>query len=149
MEDISSTMDLIPTLEFLIPSPIVGKGRPRLCRRSGRVFTPKRTREYEKRAKAIAAQAMQEASLEPLQGPVGVRLVIAYPTPSRRRKEQGKYCASGPPKYADADNTCKAVLDSLNKVIYDDDCQVVALTVTKRFNAVEEPPGVYVQVFEL
>ena len=142
-------MDLIPIVEFLIPSPIVGKGRPRLCRKSGRVFTPKRTRDYERRAKHLAHKAMDGQNLGPLKGPVGIRLIIAYKTPKSRKSEKGQYCASGPPHYADVDNACKAVLDSLNRVVYDDDCQVVALSVSKRFTAEGEAPGVYVQVFEL
>ena len=142
-------MDLIPLIEFLVPSPIVGKGRPRLCRRSGRVFTPKRTREYEKRASGIAANAMADLNLEPLSGPVGIRMVVAYPTPSRRRAEQGQWCITGPSKYADLDNILKAILDSMNKIVYVDDCVVCAVKCTKRFAAAGEAPGVYVQVFEL
>ena len=92
---------------------------------------------------------MDSKNLNPLKGSVGVRLIIAYKTPKSRKKESGQHCASGPPHYADVDNACKAVLDSLNRVVYDDDCQVVALSASKRFTAEGEAPGVYVQVFEL
>ena len=142
-------MDLIPLVEFFVPSPIVGKGRPRLCRRSGRVFTPKRTKEYEKKCKSLAQASMTLEGLEPLSGPVGVRMVVAYPTPSRRKAEQGQWCISGPSRYADLDNILKSILDAMNEVVYVDDCVVCAVKCTKRFAAAGEAPGVYVQVYEL
>lgn len=142
-------MELIPLIDFFVPSPIVGKGRPRLCRRSGRIFTPKKTKEYEKRCKIEAQQAMDKKSLEPLSGAVGVYMIVAYPTPASRKSEQGQWCTTGPSKYSDLDNILKSILDAMNKVVYVDDCVVCALKCTKRFAAAGEAPGVYVQVYEL
>lgn len=110
-----------------VPGIPVGKGRPRVTTVGGkpRMYTPKRTVEFEK---AVAAAFRKEnPGTKPLDGPVEVRVYAIWEppksTPKRRRAEM---IANREPrtKKPDADNVLKAVLDALNGVAYHDDAQV-------------------------
>ena len=52
-------------------------------------------------------------------------------------------------KKPDADNLAKAVLDSLNGLIWVDDAQVCELSVSKWIAAGDERAGVTVRIYEL
>lgn len=49
-------------------------------------------------------------------------------------------------KKPDADKLARAVLDSMTRVVYDDDSQVVDVHATKRTAEVGEKPGVYIRI---
>ena len=98
----------------------VTKGRPRLGRRR-KAYTPDKTVQFEK---AIAAAwAEQNPDMEPLTGPLYMRVIIGseyveidleeLETPAR-------------PKYitGDVDNYVKSISDGLNTVAYLDDKQI-------------------------
>jgi len=102
----------------------IPKARPRLGR--GRVYTPARTRDYQRAIWASALAAGLRASREP----ISVSLVFHLPSPGR----------------CDLDNLIKAVLDGLKGAAYHDDRQVVRLTAEKRRADRAHPPGVHVQI---
>lgn len=110
----------------------VPKGRPRFSR--GRVFTPKRTSDYEAIVAIAASNAMKESGAQKTSGlvEVVVTAVIEIPKSYRGKKRTdalfGCSCPSG-----DVDNYAKSVLDGLNSVVWDDDKQVVKLTACKRW----------------
>ena len=96
------------------------KGRPRLGRRR-RAYTPARTIAYEK---LVADQwDEQNAGVEPLTGPVGVRFIIGS---EGVEVEVWELEQSARPKYVtgDIDNYEKALSDGLNGHAYVDDKQV-------------------------
>lgn len=92
-----------------IPGRPVPKGRPRFSR-SGHAYTPEKTRQYEELVAWCAKQEVQE----PLKGDIAVDIKIYAKN----------YCG-------DMDNICKALLDSMNGIAYNDDKQVAAMMVQR------------------
>lgn len=104
----------------------MSKGRPRFNRNTGRVYTPKNTKDYQN---LISSEVLKSLyNYPPYQGPIVLELEFGF---SVKR-----------PKYvwpnADIDNLSKAVMDSLNDSgrIWVDDAQVVALHAKKKFSPV-------------
>ena len=117
---------------IVVEGTIRGKQRPRFKKKTGKAFTPNQTINYENWVK----QCYIKQSNKLLQGPIRARIEIYYSVPksySKRKIEAIKYGTDYPMKKPDCDNVVKIVLDSLNKIAYDDDKQVVELTVLKRW----------------
>ena len=119
---------------IVVEGTIRGKQRPRFNTKTGRAFTPGQTLNYENWIK----QCYIEQSNKLLNGPIRARIEIYYSVPksyfkTKRKIEAIKDGIDYPMKKPDADNVAKIVLDSLNKIAYEDDKQVVELTVIKRW----------------
>ena len=117
---------------IVVEGTIRGKQRPRFNTKTGRAFTSNQTINYENWIK----QCYIEQSNKLLQGPIRARIEIYYSVSksySKRKIEAIKDGIDYPMKKPDADNIAKIVLDSLNKIAYEDDKQVVELTVIKRW----------------
>ena len=117
---------------IVVEGTIRGKQRPRFNTKTGRAFTSNQTINYENWIK----QCYIEQSNKLLQGAIRARIEIYYSVPksySKRKIEAIKDGTDYPMKKPDSDNVAKIVLDSLNKIAYDDDKQVVELTVLKRW----------------
>ena len=117
---------------IVVEGTIRGKQRPQFKKKTGKAFTPNQTINYENWIK----QCYIEQSNKLLQGPIRARIEIYYSVPksySKRKIEAIKDGTDYPTKKPDSDNVAKIVLDSLNKIAYDDDKQVVELTVLKRW----------------
>ena len=117
---------------IVVEGTIRGKQRPQFKKKTGKAFTPNQTINYENWIK----QCYIEQSNKLLQGPIRARIEIYYSVPksySKRKIEAIKDGTDYPMKKPDCDNVAKIVLDSLNKIAYDDDKQVVELTVLKRW----------------
>lgn len=117
---------------IVVEGTIRGKQRPRFNTKTGRAFTSNQTINYENWIK----QCYIEQSNKLLQGAIRARIEIYYSVPksySKRKIEAIKDGVDYPMKKPDSDNVAKIVLDSLNKIAYDDDKQVVELTVLKRW----------------
>ena len=123
------------TLQFVIPGPPVGKGRPRFSTAGGkpRSYTPAVTREYEALIAARAAEAM--AGRDPLTTPLTVYIYAAMSVPLSWSKAKRQAALEGDiyPARPDVDNIAKTVLDGMNGVIYADDAQVTYLKVSKKY----------------
>ena len=119
-------------IEFEVPGDPVAKQRPRMTK-SGHVYTPEKTRKYEKLVK--------EAYLNHSRGwkfgkdvPLEIRIVAYFPIPksdSNKRKTEKKIGVIRPTIKSDIDNICKSILDGLNGVAYEDDKQIVGLHASK------------------
>jgi Holliday junction resolvase RusA-like endonuclease len=94
----------------------LGKGRPRFGK--GRVYTPKKTSDYET-GLAWAAKTAMKGRL-PLKGPVGVDIKLRFSS------KKGFYHIGKP----DADN-CIKCLDALNGIVFEDDSQIAFGTFVK------------------
>ena len=117
---------------IVVEGTIRGKQRPQFKKKTGKAFTPNQTINYENWIK----QCYIEQSNKLLQGAIRARIEIYYSVPksySKRKIEAIKDGTDYPMKKPDCDNVVKIVLDSLNKIAYDDDKQVVELTVLKRW----------------
>lgn len=97
-------------MTFTVPGRPVPKQRPRVDAR-GRVYIPRRTREYE----ALVASCARAAGVRPIEGPVRLKAVF--------------YFAAHPP--GDLDNYIKSLADGLNGIAWRDDRQVVRLEAEK------------------
>ena len=86
----------------------VGKGRPRFTR-SGRVYTPDKTRKYEMRLAAAGSDAMVEAGIDPVSCPVRVvvRAQFQIPKSWTKKKKKAAMALEVLPGKPDADNIAK------------------------------------------
>lgn len=132
---------------FTVPGVPVGKARPRVTLRGGRVwaYTPAKTRVYEEEVRSVARLVFGK----PLLGPLGADLTLCFPVPaswSRTKKSlalQGQIRPTGKP---DCDNAIKGIFDAMNGVAYKDDSQVVLLTAEKKY---AERPCAHVRIWQL
>ena len=127
------------TVCFTIPGKPVAKGRPRAAVVKGmaRIYTPKKTADYEAAARWAASVGMRGHDL--FTGPVTVRFRFYFPIakswPKHRREEAsaGRLPHTGKP---DVDN-CAKVLDAMNGIVFADDSQVVRVEAEKLYG--DEP----------
>ncbi|MBP3619739.1 MAG: RusA family crossover junction endodeoxyribonuclease [Clostridia bacterium] len=117
-----------------------GKARPRTVTINGFVqtFTPKPTRDYEAEVrKAYRKQNGKKWSKEfPLKLIVSAYCKIPKSF-TKLKKQQAIDGAKRPIKKPDLDNIIKIILDALNGVAYEDDCQVVEIKSKKFYSEVE------------
>lgn len=135
-------------IAFAIPGEPKGKARPRTVQIAGHAstYTPKETVMYENLVRLYYQQAARGLRLS---GPIQAEIVSYSSVPKSTSKKKRALmldiktlCQKKP----DVDNLAKIVLDSLNKIAYDDDAQVCRLLVEKRYG---EIPQVLVRLSEL
>ena len=116
----------------IVEGRIRGKQRPRFNTQNGKAFTPKDTITYENWIKCC----YREQSGKWLEGAIRARIEVYYKIPKSYTKKRVQAIRDGlemPLKKPDADNVAKIVLDSLNKIAFSDDAQIVELTVIKKW----------------
>lgn len=121
----------------VVEGKIKGKARPRFNTKTGKAFTPGDTITYENWIKCC----YQEQDGKFIDGPVKARIEVYHKIPKSYTKKRVQAIRNGlemPLKKPDSDNIAKIVLDSLNKIAFDDDAQVVELTVIKRWTEEQE-----------
>lgn len=135
-------------IAFTVPGVPIGKGRARVATFAGRarMYTPAKTASYEGLIAHEARIAMDGRDL--IAGPVDVLLEIKVPIPASWSQKKQRAAQAGdvrPTGKPDIDNTCKAIFDGINQVVWKDDAQVVSVTARKRYAMV---PGVHVLINE-
>ena len=119
-----------------------GKGRPRSVRARKKPYTPKKTIAYEHRVRTALLMAYFRAEGRAMSGEkslfgaeaIDAEILAYYPLPkncSKMAERRMNLGLSRPTKRPDLDNIAKSILDALNHLAYDDDSQVVKLTVNK------------------
>lgn len=110
-------------IEFVIEHEPIPAARPRFSGH-GHCYQPKRNMEYRARVQSAAKLAMQ--GKQPLTGAISaqVKLYRKYETTARL--------------FGDVDNHLKALFDGLNKIVFEDDSQIVQCAVDK-FTDKERP----------
>lgn len=119
------------TVKFVIPGDPCAKQRPRMTR-AGHTYIPKKTVNYETLVKTIYANKCGEY----FDGPVEIKVMAYFAIPKSAGKKKKEDMLAGrirPTKRPDGDNLLKIIADSLNKIAYDDDSQVVSATVDKLY----------------
>lgn len=114
----------------------VGKGRPRFARATGHAYTPGKTRTYEAALRVAAGEAMD--GREPVEGPVAVQIIAAFPIPQSWSKKKRYAALVGevrPTGRPDLDNLLKA-LDAFNEIVFRDDAQIVQARISKVYATV-------------
>lgn len=127
------------TVMLTIPGKPVGKGRPRFG--NGFTYTPKKTVEYEN----LVRLAWINSGAEMLHGAIAATICAHFPMPtswSKKKKSQKNEYTHKP----DVDNICKIILDPLNGLAYQDDSQVVSVSVCKLYT--QNEPKVVVTLSE-
>ena len=112
----------------IVDGKIKGKARPRVYQ--GHAITPKDTVTYENWVKLC----YQQQDGRHLKGSIRANIEAYYKIPKSYTKKRLESIRAGieyPTKKPDIDNIAKIILDSLNKIAFDDDSQVVELTISK------------------
>ncbi|MBW6408995.1 RusA family crossover junction endodeoxyribonuclease [Clostridium weizhouense] len=112
----------------IVEGKIKGKARPRVFGRHA--VTPEDTVNYENWVKIC----YQQQDGKHIGGPVKAVINVYHKVPKSYTKKRLKAIREGlerPQKKPDADNVAKIILDSLNKIAFDDDSQVIQLIVNK------------------
>lgn len=129
---------------FNIPGKIQAKQRPAF---NGRyAYTPDRTTNYENWVKICYLEKYRNENI--LETPLSVTIIAYYEIPksvSKKKKQEMLEDKVRPTIKPDTDNVAKSILDSLNKIAYKDDKQVVSLEVKKYY---AEIPSVSVEIKE-
>jgi Holliday junction resolvase RusA-like endonuclease len=115
---------------FYIPGMPGSKGRPRATK-TGQMYTPKKTTEYENYVRERYLTTCPDCYLK---GQIKATIIAFYPIPKNMPKYKRRLIDEDvlrPTRRPDLDNIAKIILDSLNKIAYDDDSQVVTLEIRK------------------
>ncbi len=128
---------------FFVPGKVQGKARPRFSSRSGTVYTPGRTKSYERQI----AEAYEAQNGPCFQGGVAVMIDATFQIPKSwtRAKKADAMKGKLTPGKPDIDNILKVVLDGLNGIAYEDDKQVVLVQCRKTYST-DLAPGIGVHV---
>ena len=130
---------------FTIHGEPVAQGRPRFSTRGGvpRAYDPENSRNYKE---LVGFMAKTRKKLE---GALVVEIDVYRSIPKSFNKTNRQLAMDGdlfPTQKPDVDNYSKAIMDGMNGITFDDDSQIVALTVTKSYSDI---PRVEVTVTEL
>lgn len=135
--------------KIIIPGQPIGKARPRMTK-SGHVYTPHETKEYEKRVKSCY---LTQCGLPPIPAghPVSVGMLAYFPLnkgDSQKRRQAKLDGYEMPVKKPDLDNILKICLDGVQGEdgAFLDDCQVVLTTCAKLY---DNDPRVELSIIEL
>jgi Holliday junction resolvase RusA-like endonuclease len=123
-------------IELIIKGVPVAKGRPRLSKWGA--YTPEATKMAERnlQAQAILFKRPEKPCVAPVC--VEIEFYIAIPMSDSKRVRERKLSGQElPAKKPDIDNLAKLVLDALNGVYWQDDNQIVQLSLSKQYS--EEP----------
>jgi len=91
------------------------------------MYTPLPTRKYEDQIKTLA---IQQHGRNPLPGALSVVIEFIIKKPKRPRVMRTHPCIR-----PDLDNLIKSIKDALNKIAWDDDCQICKLVSEKKYGS--------------
>ena len=114
-------------IKFTILGNPNGKGRPRFSTNTGRAYTPKKTTMYENLVRIEYGIQCNNFRFDD-DAMLDMRILAFYEIPKSTSKKKRNLMLSGmlrPTKKPDMDNVVKIIADSLNKVAYRDDTQIV------------------------
>lgn len=147
-------------ISFFVPGEPRPQPRPRFDRRTGRVYSGehKSTRSVTGWRHAVAlkgVEAMRNARLEPMTGPLSLELEVYMPRPTSHHvaNDPARPLKKTAPQYhttkPDRSNLEKAIEDALNGVTWADDSQVVDGPIRKLYARSPEEVGALITIREL
>lgn len=105
----------------------VPKQRVRVTRRG--TFTPEKTRVWEEQVRLLAKQKVNKVKFgDPWDGPVKLWVSFYFRKPKYLPKKIKAHT-----KKPDLDNLLKSIKDSLNKIVYNDDSQIIISHMSKNY----------------
>ena len=122
-------------IEFIIPGVPVAKGRARTGKNNIH-YTPTKTKEYESLVKVSAYNAMHQR--EVMIYPIKLDILLCMPIPaswSKKKKHLAAIKQLLPTTKPDCDNVLKAIADGMNKIVYEDDKQIVSISMLKVYDS--------------
>ena len=125
---------------FTIPGEPQSKARPRFYHNGKfvRAYTPDTTVNYENLVKLAWMQREESGEIRKLTGAIKAEIWAYFPIPkSASKKKQAQMMQDEIRPITvkkDTDNICKAILDALNGIAYDDDRQIVDLIASKHYS---------------
>ncbi len=141
-------MGFATMVSFEVPGEATPKMAPKFVRATGHTHKPTKEIHAAAVVKQFAVDAMTNAGVFMLDGPVAVSIAVfrgrGRPS-SKKGREQAEKGLIRPVTRPDVDNVAKLVLDAMNGIAYRDDSQVVSLTVDKWFS---ERPRIEITVRE-
>jgi Holliday junction resolvase RusA-like endonuclease len=125
-------------VKFTVPGEPQGKGRPIFSTYGGHVSarTPEKTVAYENLVRTMYRQRYPGRCF-PDDEMLDLRVLAFYAVPasdSRKKRDAKLSGVIRPTKKPDADNILKAIADSLNKIAYHDDSQIVDTQIRKFYS---------------
>lgn len=121
-------------IQFVVEGQPVPKGRPRFSVKTGRGYTPAKTRKAEE-AIAKAYKAKYKTKMFPAGIPLELVCVFYLQMPKSWSKEKAEQMEGGYPlKVPDVDNLTKTAQDALNGVAYADDKYIAVIHAQKRWS---------------
>lgn len=118
-------------MNFIVEGQFVGKQRPRFS--NGHVYTPQKTKDYEK---LVQQEYIRNYGERKIKEPIFVGIIAYFEPPkswSKKKKQQAYGGILSPVVKPDIDNIAKTILDALNGLAYEDDKQVVRCEIVKRY----------------
>lgn len=132
-------------VEFTIDGEPVGKARPRMNTRTGKAYTPDKTRMYEDYIKLLYRTQIKYY----FEGYIRLSIKAFYgvaKSDSKKKKEDKLSNILRPSKKPDIDNVVKLIADGLNGIAYKDDTQIIEIYATKFYS---DKPRVEVTIEEV
>lgn len=132
-------------VEFTIDGEPVGKARPRMNTRTGKAYTPDKTRMYEDYIKLLYRSQIKHY----FEGYIRLSIKAFYgvaKSDSKKKKEDKLSNVLRPSKKPDIDNIVKLIADGLNNIAYKDDTQIVEIAAMKFYS---DKPRVEVTIEEV
>jgi Holliday junction resolvase RusA-like endonuclease len=132
-------------IEFTVYGEPVAQGRPRASTRGGfvKMYDPQKSKDFKQYVKLVASEYKPDQLLS---GPLELNVKVFKPTLksfSKKKKIEAEQGILRPISKPDVDNYVKGIKDALNKVIWNDDSQIVDLHVSKFYS---ETPRIEVAV---
>jgi len=134
--------------KFEVLTRAIGKERPRVNTITRQAYTPHKTKNYEELIKYSFIQKYGVRS-QPSENEIALKITAIFKPPKSLSKKKQQELIDGEFGYLhkpDADNIAKAILDSLNGLVYKDDNQVADLLVIKKYGIEDK---VEIEIHEL
>ena len=127
------------SIMFTIYGHPVAKGRPRFSTRGKFpvAYTPEKTKTYETEVGMMAKAAM--GASEVLEGALETFIYVTFPVPASYSKKRTEACLNNTEKHTkrpDLDNVIKAVIDGMDKIVFNNDSQITSIHSTKVYGEV-------------
>lgn len=127
---------VMPMIEFEIPGEPVAQGRPRFNSYTKSAHDPKKSRDYKK---LVSTYANMAKPTETLKAALNVHIDIFKTPPKsisgiKKNRTALENETLRPITKPDVDNYAKGIKDACNGIIWNDDSQVVELTVRKFYS---------------
>jgi Holliday junction resolvase RusA-like endonuclease len=100
-------------------------------------YYPAKYSKWKEFFSAELRRVVEEERIEKFSGPIEVRLVLSATRPRTSKLDFPR---------PDVDNYAKSVLDASNKILWDDDSQIIHLHITKLWTPTACPPQIIIFV---